>query len=189
MQWEDAGAKIPHRAEHAIRLRSPAMTKQFAVAAGDQAEAGLDQVRGGVALRRRLPVGAPHGLEPEERPGDFSLARAVTMSVDGLQHAPRASQLLSRETRVGWNGAAMERGQKPGDGLDAIEALDAERNHGRKWPASVSVGGKHQVQTLPVSQIMQDVKVVFGTTNFRRFGDRERTPVSSKGRRRRRQYD
>lgn len=185
MQWKDAGVKFPHR-QPAIRSPSMTMTQQFAVAARDQSEAGLEQAHGGEPLRRRLPVIALHGSEPEDRLGDLLLARAVTMSVDGLQHAPRASQLLSGKAGVRWNHAAVEGGQQPRDGLDAIKAVGAERNHRHKWLAGRSVGGKHQVQAFSVSQIMKDVKVVFGTANFRRFGDREQVPGNCKGRRRRR---
>lgn len=76
------------------------MTKQLAIAARDHGEAVLDQVHGRVAFRRVLPVVATDGLEPEDHLRDLKLARAVTMSINGLQHAPRAGQLLTGEARV-----------------------------------------------------------------------------------------
>jgi hypothetical protein len=82
----------------------------------------------------------------------------------------------------------MERGEKPSEGLHPIEAFDLKRNHGHERLVRRSVSRKHQVQAFSVSQIMEDVKVAFGAADFRPFGW-ERTPASSNGRRRRRQYD
>lgn len=138
------------------------MTKQFAIAARDHGETVLDQVHGRVALWRCLPDVASHGLEPEDHLRDLLLARAAAMSVDGLQHAPCAGELLTSKTRVGWNGAAMKGGQEPSDGFDAIEAFDAERDHGHERLAGRPAGAKRQVEALPVGQIVQDVRAVFG---------------------------
>lgn len=172
-----------------IRLRSATMTKQFAIAARDHGEAILNQIHRRVAFRRVLPVVPPHGLEPEDHLGDLALARASAVSVNCLQHAPCAGQLLTRQTRVGRNGAAMKRGQKPGDGFHAIEALDAERDHSHELLAGRSVSGKRQVQALPVFQIVQDVEAVFGRLVPGPARLRERLAIPSEGYWRRRQYD
>lgn len=164
------------------------MTKQFAIAARDHGEAVLDQVHGRVAFRRVLPVVAADGLDSEDHLGNLQLACAVTMSVNGLQHAPRAGQLLTGETRVGWNGAAMEGREKSRDRLHAIEALDTKRDHGHEWRAGRSVSGKRQVQTLPIAQIVQDVGTVFGWLIAYVSRLREGRPIRSDGRWRRCQY-
>lgn len=182
------GTKFPHRPPRTIRLWSATMTKQFAIAARDHGEAILDQVRGRVAFRRGLPVVAPDGLEPEDHFGDLPLACAGAVPVDRLQHAPSADQLLTREARVGRNGAAVQGGQKPADGFHAVEALDSERDHGHEWLACRSVSGKRQVQALPVAQVVQDVKAVFGGVIQRSAGPQEGRAIRSNGGRRQRQY-
>lgn len=138
------------------------MTKQFAITACDHGEAVLDQVHRCVTFRRVLPIVAPDGLEPEDHLGDLPLARASAMPVDCLQHVPRAGQLLTRQTGVGRNGSAMKGGQKPSNGFHAIETFDAEWDHGYEGLAGRSVSGKREVQALPVFQIVQEVKAVFG---------------------------
>ena len=104
--------------------------KQLAIAACDHGETLLDEVHGRVTFGRGLPIVAPDGLEPEDHRGDFPLARAGAMPVDSLEHAPRTSQLLACEARVGRNRSPMKGGQKPSDRFHAIEALDSERDHG-----------------------------------------------------------
>lgn len=165
------------------------MTKQFAITARDHGEAVLDQVHGRVAFRRDFPIVAPHGPEPEDRLGDFKMVRAVAMSVDRLQHTPRAGQLLTREARVWRNGAAVEGGEKTRDRLHAVEALDAKWDHGDERLAGRSVSGKRQVQALPVAQIVQDVKVVFGRLVRRLSRLQEGRAIRSDGRGCRRQDD
>lgn len=137
------------------------MTKQFAIAARDHFEAILDQASRHVAFRRRLPVVTTDGLELEDYLGDLKLACTSTMSVDRLQHAPCAGQLLTGEARVGWNTAAMKGRHKARDSFHAIEALNAERNDGHERLPGRMVGGECQVEALPIAQIVQQVKGVF----------------------------
>lgn len=165
MQWEVGGRKFPHRLARTIRLCSVTMAKKLAIAACDHREPLFDEVHGRVAFGRGLPIVAPDGFEPEDHRGDLTLARAGAVPVDGLEHAPRTRQLLTCEARVGWNRTAMKGGQKPGDGLHSIEALDPERDHGGKRLADRTVSGKRQVETLPVAQLMQYVKAVLGPMN------------------------
>lgn len=138
------------------------MAKELAIAACDHGEPLLDEVHGRVSFGRGLPIVAPDGLEPEDHRGDFALARAGAMTVDSLEHAPRAGQLLTREARVGRHHAAMKGSQKPGDGFHAVEALDPERDRGDEGLVDRSVSGKRQMEALPVAEVMQEVKAVLG---------------------------
>lgn len=107
------------------------------------------------------------------------------MSVDGLKHTPCAGELLTTKTRVGWNGAAMKGGQEPSDGFHAIEALYAEWDHGHERLSGRPASGKRQVEALPVGQIVQDVKAVFGCL-IARSGLQDGRAIGGKGCERRR---
>ena len=138
------------------------MTKQVAIATRDHGagipEEACDDVAGGSGL----PFITGEFADAEDDLGDLLLGRSGAISIDCLQHAPRAGQLLTREARVGWNGAAVKRGKQPSNGFHTIEPLHAEWDHRYESLLGRSVAGKRQMQALAVSQIMQDMRAVFG---------------------------
>lgn len=75
------GPKIPHRRDLSARLRSAAMTKQFAIAASDEG-AGIPEKRHyGMSVRRGLPFVATEATGVEDDPCDLLLGRSVAMSI------------------------------------------------------------------------------------------------------------
>lgn len=164
------------------------MTKQFAIAARDHGAGIPEEARDGVAGGSGLPFVTGEFADAEDDLGDLLLGRSGAISVNCLQHAPRAGQLLTREARVGWNGAAVKGGQQPSNGFHAVEPLHAKWDHRYERLLGRSVAGKRQVQSLAVSQIVQEVKAVFGRQVRRPCRWREERAIRSDGRRRRRQY-
>ncbi|MBP2277028.1 hypothetical protein H4W01_002409 [Sphingomonas sp. PL20] len=138
------------------------MTKQFAIAARDHGAGIREEVGHDVAGGGGLPFVTGEFADAQDHLGDLLLGCSGAMSIDRLQHAPRAGQLLTREARIGWNGAAVKGGEQPSDGFHAIEPLHAKRDHRYERRLCRSVSGKRQVQALAVSQFMQDMRAVFG---------------------------
>jgi hypothetical protein len=62
------------------------MMQEFTIAARDHGEAILDEIDGGVAPRRAFPGLAGDVLGPVYGFGNVTVACAVHMPVDGLQH-------------------------------------------------------------------------------------------------------
>lgn len=161
------------------------MTKQLAIATGDHGAGAAQQAHDGVAGRRGLPfvAGEPAGVEDDL--GDFLLGRAIAVAIGGLQHAASPGQLLRRQARIAGHVTAMQGGEEPGDGFEAIEALKAERHDGRKRPTRRCVGRKDEVEALAVGQVAQMVKPVLRSDEIRAVQQREH--VAGGGKRRRRE--
>jgi len=160
------------------------MTKQLAIAAGDHGAGTAQQAHDGVARRRGLPFVAGEAAGVEDDLGDLLLGRASAVAIGGLQHAAGPCQLLRRQAGVRRHVAAMQRGEEPGDGFEAIEALKAERHDGRKRPTRRCVGRKDKVEALAVGQVAQMVKPVIGTDKIRAVQQREHVAEGTEGRRR-----
>lgn len=160
------------------------MTKQLAIAAGDHGAGATQQAHDGVACRRGLPFVAAEAAAVEDDLGDLLLRRAIAMAIGGLQHAAGPGQLLRRQAGVRRHVAAMQRGEEPGDGFEAIEALKAERHDGRKRPTRRCVGRKDEVEALAVGQVAQMVKPIIGTDQIRAVQQREHVAGGTEGRRR-----
>ena len=127
-----------------------------------------------MALRRRLPFVAGEGYEGKEDPGDLPLTGTGTTPVDRPQHSLAPQQLLARHSRVMRDGSSMERCEQPQDSFRAIEALDAERNHGRQMSVDFPILGKNEVKALPVRQIALNVTAVLRRGVDRSVRRRER---------------
>lgn len=74
----------------------------------------------------------------------------------------------------------MKGGQEPSDGFHAIEAFDAEWDHGHERLSGGPASGKRQVEALPVDQIVQDVKAAFGCL-IARSGPQDGRAIGGKG--------
>lgn len=160
------------------------MTKQLAIAAGDHVARTAQQAHDGVAGRRGLPFVAGQLAGVEDHFGDLLLGCSLAMAIGGLQHAASPCQLLRCQAGVRRHVAAMQRGEEPGDGFEAIEALKAERHDGHKRPTRRCVGRKDEVEALAVGQVAQMVKPVIGTDEIRAVQQREHVAGRTKGRRR-----
>lgn len=115
------------------------MAQKFAVAAGDHGEAVLNEVDGAVAQRRGFPGIGGNTRCTEDDVGDLAVARPVCAAIDGLQHVTQPSALLSRQARIGEEGAMVQHAPKPRNGVDAIEAVGVERNKCRERLIGLSV--------------------------------------------------
>lgn len=160
------------------------MTKQLAIAAGDHGAGTAQQAHDGVAGRRGLPFVAAETAGVEDDLGDLLLGRASAVAIGGLQHAAGPCQLLRRQARIARNLATVQRGEEPGDGFEAIEAVEAERHDGRKRPTRRGVGWKDEVEALAVGQVAQMVKPVLRSDEIRAVQQREQVAGGTEGRRR-----
>lgn len=109
-----------------------AMTQEFTIAPSDHGAGIAQQRHDGVAGRGHLPLVARDAADAEDHLRDFQLGGTVTRTVEGLQHAARARPLLTGQASVRRNDAAMQRSEKATDGLQTIEAGNAERHHGNE---------------------------------------------------------
>lgn len=160
------------------------MTKQLAIATGDHGAGAAQQAHDGVAGRRGLPFVAGEPTSIEDHLGDLLLGRAISVAIGRLQHAAGSCQLLRRQAGVRRHLATVQRGEEPGDGFEAIEALKAERHDGRKRPTRRCVGRKDEVEALAVGQVAQMVKPVIGADKIRAVQQREHVAGGTEGWRR-----
>lgn len=118
------------------------MTKQFAIAARDHGAGAREEAGDRVTGGSGLPLVTVEFANAQDHLGNLLLGGSGAIAIDGLQHAPRAGELLAREARIGRNGAAVKGGKQPSDGFHAIEPVHAERDDGDDWLLGRSVAGK-----------------------------------------------
>ncbi len=136
------------------------MTKELSIAARDHG-AGVPQERlDGVAGGRRLPVVAAEMVDVKNDLGDFLLRRAGAIAVEGAQHPALAGALLTCQSRVGRNGAAVQGREKSIDRFDPVEAVYAEGYGGDSNRLPV-IGAVDDLETLPVSESKAKRCVIF----------------------------
>lgn len=155
MQWEVGGAKFPQRRSRLAGLWSPPMTKQFAIAAGNHGAGIPEKTHDGVPRRCRLPFITGKLSGAEDHPGNLLLGRAGARAVRSLDHPPGPRHLLAGQTRVGWNSAAVERCEKTGNRLHAVEAIEAERDQRRELLIAGDTGRPDDMNALAIAEVMQ----------------------------------
>ncbi|SDD06860.1 hypothetical protein SAMN05216337_100788 [Bradyrhizobium brasilense] len=104
------------------------MAQKLEVAAADHGDGAFDQTDHRVAQRRGFPGVRGDARFAEYGSGDLAIAGAVLTAIGRLQHQPKASPLLRRDTRVLRDRAPMPRAPESGDGLDVSECVVAQRN-------------------------------------------------------------
>ena len=127
------------------------MTKEFPISAGDHgfgiAQERLDLVTG----LRRLPCVAVEVINAKYNLGHFLLRGAGPVAVKDAKHSALPGALLARQPHVGRNSPAVQGREKAIDGLDSVEALNAERDRGGSMRVAVDEG-VDDLEMLPASE-------------------------------------
>ena len=132
------------------------MTKELAIATGDQITPLAKEAGDGKTGRGGLPLIAVQMTGTEQDLGDLLLGRAMEGGVGGLEDTPQARFLLRCEASVAWDrSTVVPVRQQPLDRFDAVEPLRAERNSGHK-PTALSQGSD-EMQVCSVRQPMAQV--------------------------------
>ncbi len=95
-------------------------------------------------------AGSEYGLR------DFLLGGAVAMPVEALQHSAEPRALLTCQSRVRWNGAAVKGREQATDRGDSVEAFDAERDKGDKRYFTRGVAAMEELDALTVAEIIEE---------------------------------
>ena len=111
-----------------------------------------------MAGRGRLPFVAGKTAQTEDDLGDFLLGGAVARSVDSPQHPAQARALLSRQTGVRRDGAAVKGGEEAVDGFQPIEAIDAERNDGGERFSARNPVWQRDLSALTLAKIVKRIR-------------------------------
>ncbi|SEM01536.1 hypothetical protein SAMN04487976_11733 [Xaviernesmea oryzae] len=108
------------------------MTKEFAIAAGDQGATSGDEFDRFGAQRRTVPIGL-FGHAPGTVQGfrDLAIGGAVRASVGGAQFARNAPASELCQARVGRR-EALQSFLETEDGVNTVASVRAERNQRRK---------------------------------------------------------
>lgn len=147
----------------------PAMAQQGAIAPGDHGPGVPQQGLDGMARRSVLPLLAVLAGEAEDDLRDLALGRAIAVAVEALQHPAQSQALLRRQPCVGRDRAAMERGQQPGQGFEAIEARAVERNDRGQRLAEADARLDVELETLAVAEIKEkDILAIAADVRGRR---------------------
>ena len=147
--------KFHTRARRGAGSGPPTVTKELAVTAGDHRAGAPQEGHDGMASRGRLPFVAGEAAEIKDDLGDFLLGGAVARSVESPQHPAQARALLSRQTGVRRDGAAVKGGEKAVDSLQPIEAIDAEGNDGGERFSARNSIGQRDLSALTLAKIME----------------------------------
>lgn len=146
------GIEIAHRASH-LRLRSAAMPKQFAIAAGDHGARIADQRLYSVPGGGSLPFAAVERAESENDLCDLAPGCTGAMTVEGLQHPSQPRPLLAGQSGVGWNCATMQSGEQLVERFESIQPIHAEwDDRGGRCDAVMN-----ELKMLAVAEIEQQV--------------------------------
>ncbi len=143
------------------------MTKQFAIAAGNHGAGTPEQAHDGVPCRCGLPFVTGELSGTENRLCDLLLGRPHSIAISGPQHAPGAFQLLARQTRVRRHGATVERCQKSGNCLQAIEAVEPEWDQRCERPVASGIGGQDDMNALAIAEVMQVMRAILRDRSIR----------------------
>src|SRR5690606_23972710 len=125
------------------------MTKQFAIPARYQRLRSFKEADDRMAGGCRLPFITGELACLKDDLGDFLLGRTVTATIEGLQHAPRACPLLSRQAGVGRYGSAVKRSEQAQDRFDAIKSFVPQRYQGDHGSIGRGIGWKNEMDMLP----------------------------------------
>ena len=131
------------------------MTKQLAVAARDHGTGIPEQGFDRVANRGVLPLIAAQASDMKNDLSDILLRCAVSCPVEGLQHPARSCPLLPSQAGIRGNGSTMQRRQKAMDGLEAVEAFDAERHQSNQRPGVPCE--PQNLQSLPIPDVASEM--------------------------------
>ena len=117
----------------AATLLTASSAQERAIAASDQPEAILHEIDRYVAKGGGLPrrIGDTGG--PEDRFGDFAVARAFRMSIHRLKHPPKPATLLLGQSPVDRHLSSVDGTPKTGDRVDAVEAIGPQRDQCDNW--------------------------------------------------------
>ncbi len=125
-----------------------------------------------MAGRGRLPFIAGEAAQIKDDLGDFLLGGAIARSVESPQHPAQPRALLSRQTGVRRNGAAVKGGEKAVDGFQPIETIDAERNDGGERFSAWNPVWQRDLSALTLAKIMKRARRLaigpFGADDARR---------------------
>ncbi len=148
------------------------MSKQFAISARDHRAGISQQSHDRMAGRGRLPFIAGEAAQIKDDLGDFLLGGAIARSVESPQHPAQPRALLSRQTGVRRNGAAVKGGEKAVDGFQPIETIDAERNDGGERFSAWNPVWQRDLSALTLAKIMKRARRLaigpFGADDARR---------------------
>ncbi len=136
------------------------MTKQFAIAAGNHGAGIPEQAHDGVPCRRGLPFVAGELSGVENRFCDLLLGRPLMRAIGGPQHPLGPFQLLARQTRVRRHDATVERCQKSGNCLQAVETVEPERYQRRELFTVGDVGRPDEMNTLAIAKVVQVMRAI-----------------------------
>jgi hypothetical protein len=131
------------------------MSKQFAISARDHRAGISQQSHDRMAGRGRLPFIAGEAAQVKDNLGDFLLGGAIARSVEGPQHPAQPNALLSRQTGVRRDGAAVKGGEEAVDGFQPIETIDAERNYGGERFSAWNPVWQRDLSALTLAKIMK----------------------------------
>lgn len=167
MQWEDGGAKFAHRASRLAELWSPAMTKQFAIAAGNHGAGTSEKAHDGVPCRCGLPFVTGELSAAENHLGDLLLGRSVSFAISGPQHAPGTFQLLACQTRVRRHGTAVQRCEKTGNRLYAVETVEPEWDQRGELFIVGDIGRPDDMNAPAIAKVMQVMRAILRDEGIR----------------------
>lgn len=151
--------QIPTTDGKSSYLISTLMTKQFPIPAFDHRAAIVNKIHDRVALWGRLPLVSAHPRQSEDSGSDLQLRGAVTMSIDGLQHAPGTRSLLRGHASVRRNGPAVQGSKKPKDGFHAIEPVDTKGDKRREGLICFRSSKDIQMDMLPTDDAVNNVVI------------------------------
>lgn len=134
------------------------MTKKLTISALDHGKAVADEILDGVSQSGGFPGLVGDTTHAEEDFGDLAITCTVGSAINGLQHVARAAQLLAGQSCVLRNDTPMKRLEEASNCFGTIKAFRVDRYEGRQRLGSINAAQADQVQRLPVSEIIEEVR-------------------------------
>lgn len=158
------------------------MTQKLTIFALDHTKTVAHEILDGVSQRRCFPRLIDHTMHAEDDLGNLAITRAVGPAIYGLQHVARAAQLLAGQPGVWRNYTPKKRLKEASNSFGAIEAIGCDRYEGSQRRYSINTGKSHQMQRLPVAEIMEKMLASIVPLGGRRFEAGDQIAVRKKER-------
>lgn len=104
------------------------MTKQFAIAAGDEGAGIPEERHHGMSVRRGLPFIATELADAKDDPRDLLLGDAVAISIKCAKHLALTRKLLPGEPLIDWDGAAVKHCEQSEQCFCPIKTFQTQRD-------------------------------------------------------------